>query len=245
MKESGLLPVLAKLIKKFSARWAPRHSIRVASPFGGGARVISSGTAPRGGSRKRGDGGGGKGVDLRSEALFCGPPPVGAGPAGAAAAGCCSRLHRFARSATLATATATATDPTSAPNPPLRHEPRSAACVLAEAVHLVLRLYDRLVAREGGKFYVRWGAGLCLLTSHTHHAAHRTHLAACDPHHVMLVTRSTYKARRASCGNLTGRRVGPRHLLGGKLGGSGLVAVPMWSRGGACAVSEDARGLAR
>ncbi|KIY94294.1 hypothetical protein MNEG_13668, partial [Monoraphidium neglectum] len=35
-----------------------------------------------------------------------------------------------------------------------RHEPRSAACVLAEAVHLVLRLYDRLVAREGGKFYV-------------------------------------------------------------------------------------------
>ncbi|GBF93528.1 hypothetical protein Rsub_06248 [Raphidocelis subcapitata] len=36
-----------------------------------------------------------------------------------------------------------------------RNEPRSAAAVLAEAVHLTLRLYDRLVAKEGGKFYVR------------------------------------------------------------------------------------------
>ncbi|KAI8471860.1 MAG: timeless protein-domain-containing protein [Monoraphidium minutum] len=36
-----------------------------------------------------------------------------------------------------------------------RHEPRGAAGVLAEALHLVLRLYDRLVAKEGGKFYVR------------------------------------------------------------------------------------------
>jgi hypothetical protein len=42
------------------------------------------------------------------------------------------------------------------PSPSRRsHESRGVACVLAEAVHLVLRLFDRLVAKEGGKFYVK------------------------------------------------------------------------------------------
>ncbi len=36
-----------------------------------------------------------------------------------------------------------------------KHQPRSHACDLVEAVHVVLRMYDRLTAREGGAFLVR------------------------------------------------------------------------------------------